>query len=354
MASDLRLVFVIGGTGAQGLPIVKTLSASGRYAVRVLTRNKDSERAKKLAELPNVELLEGGQTNAADLHRGFKGAWGAWVNTDGFTIGEKNEVFYGIRAYEIARGEGVKHFIYAATDYPLKDTNWNEEYHWGHNDAKGRVMEFIKGQGQEGNMTSSSVITGPYMDMLFDGMFVPEKQDDGTFVWANPAEDGKIPLIAIEDGGPYALWMFDNVKEAAGLFLRVATDEVSFKDIARTFTEVTGIKATHVKISNEAYFAEKEPWPNAPANFAAGPHGHRDESSMTFVENFTAWWKYWGQGKTTKRDFALLDKIHPNRIKSLREWMEKHNYDGRSKDVLKGPRDLKNLMEAMQAAEEKK
>ncbi|KAF2851227.1 NAD(P)-binding protein [Plenodomus tracheiphilus IPT5] len=353
MNSDLKLIFVVGGTGAQGLPIVKTLSASGRYAVRVFTRNKNSERAKQIAQLPNVELLEGQQTSQADLHRGFKGAWGAWVNTDGFTIGEKNELFYGIRAYEIARHEGVQHYIYAGTDYALKDTNWDEEYHWGHNDAKGRVNEFIQAQGQKGGMTSSSVITGPYMEMLYDGMYVPEKRDDGTLVWANPAEDGKIPLIAVEDGGPYALWMFDNVKEAAGLFLKVATDEVSFADIARTFTEVTGKKAVHVRTSFADYFAKMEPWPNAPANFSAGPNGHRDESTMTYVENFTAWWKYWGQGRTQKRDFALLDKIHPNRIKSLREWMEKYHYDGTNKPIFKGLEDLREQMAASQAAENK-
>lgn len=163
------------------------MSASGRYIARVLTRNPNSERAKELARLPNVELLKGEQTSQQDLHRGFKGAWGAWINTDGFTIGEKSELFYGFRAYEIARHEGVQHYVYAATDYAVKDANWNEEYHWGHNDAKGRVAEFIRAQGQEGSMKSSSIITGPYMDMLYDGQFVPEQKSDGSYVWANPA-----------------------------------------------------------------------------------------------------------------------------------------------------------------------
>ncbi|GIZ41848.1 hypothetical protein CKM354_000513700 [Cercospora kikuchii] len=351
MGSDLKLIFVVGGTGAQGLPIVNTLSASGRYAVRVLTRNKNSERAKQLAQLPNVELFEGQQTSQKDLHAGFKGAWGAWVNTDGFTIGEKNELFYGCRAYEIARDEGVKHYIYAATDFALKNTNWDETYHWGHNDAKGRVLDYISAQGQNGATTSSSVITGPYMDMLYDGMFVPQEQEDGSLVWANPAEDGKIPLIAVEDGGPYALWMFDNVKESAGLFLKVATDEVSFADIAKTFTKVTGRPAKHVQVPLADFLHKAEPYPNAPANFAAGPNVPRDESMMTFIENFTPWWKFWGQGKAVKRDFALLDKIHPNRLKSLEDWMKRHNYDGKPKSILKGAKDLRDMAAAMQAAQ---
>ena len=32
-----------------------------------------------------------------------------------------------------------------------------------------------------------------------------------------------------------------------------------------------------------------------------------------------------------KRDYKLLDEIHPNRL-SLRSWMEKHKYDGTTTD----------------------
>jgi hypothetical protein len=131
-------------------------------------------------------LVEGSQDNQKDLHDAFRDVYGAWVNTDGFTLGEKNELFYGIRAYEIASHEGVKHYIYACGDYALKSANWDERYHWGHNDSKGRIGEFILAQGQKA-MKSSLLTTGPYMDMLFDGLFLPEEQLDGSFMWANPA-----------------------------------------------------------------------------------------------------------------------------------------------------------------------
>jgi hypothetical protein len=80
----------------------------------------------------------------------------------------------------------VEHYVYATVDFALKDANWKEDYHWGHNDAKGRVADYILAQGQEG-IRSSLITTGPYMDMLSDGMFLPQEQADGSFVWANPA-----------------------------------------------------------------------------------------------------------------------------------------------------------------------
>jgi hypothetical protein len=161
-------------------------------------------------------------------------------------------------------------------------------------------------------------------------------------------ESGKIPLIALEDVGPYSLWLFDNPQESAGMDLKVATDEVSFADIAAVFTKVTGKKGVHKYVPLEEYLPIAEPFPNAPANFAAGPNAVRDESTMTWRQNFSVWWRYWGEGHAECRDMALLDRIHPDRIKSLGEWMRKVHYDGQQKNLLKGVEDLKRAAASMQ------
>lgn len=153
--------------------------------------------------------------------------------------------------------------------------------------------------------------------------------------------NGKIPLIALEDVGVYNLWIFDNPHESAGLDLEVATDQVSMADIAETFTKVTGKKGVHKKLSLDEYLEFAEPYPNAYANWAAGPNAIRDKDMMTWRENFTAWWRYWSEGKGATRDMTLLDKIHPQRIKTLEEWMRVVNYDGRQRGVLKGLEDLR-------------
>jgi hypothetical protein len=150
--------------------------------------------------------------------------------------------------------------------------------------------------------------------------------------------------------GHFSLWLWDNPSESTGLQLKVATDEVSFDDIAATFTKVTGKRGKHHTISLEEWLPLGEPYPDAPANWAAGPHAPRDESTMTFKANFAAWWRYWGEGKPEKRDFALLDRIHPKRIKSLEDWMRQVKYDGQPKAVLKGAEDLRRMAAEMQAA----
>jgi hypothetical protein len=142
--------------------------------------------------------------------------------------------------------------------------------------------------------------------------------------------------------GTYSLWIFDNPEKSAGLDLEVATEQVNFAQIAEVFTQVTGKKAAHVYVPLQDYLPAAEPYPNAWANWAAGPDVVRDESAMTWKQNFAAWWQYWGEGFGATRDMALLDQIHPKRIRSLKEWMEQVGYDGKPRDVLKNLGDLRN------------
>jgi nucleoside-diphosphate-sugar epimerase len=52
-------IFVIGGTGAQGIPVIRALVADKKYSVRFLSRDSASRRAKDLLALDNVSILEG-------------------------------------------------------------------------------------------------------------------------------------------------------------------------------------------------------------------------------------------------------------------------------------------------------
>jgi hypothetical protein len=144
--------------------------------------------------------------------------------------------------------------------------------------------------------------------------------------------------MALDDVGVFVKWIFDHPNKSAGINLEMATDQVSFSDITAAFTRVTGRKAIHRVITFEEYLPKREPYPNAPANWAGNGS---DEATMTWRENFTAWWKFWGSGKGATRDMKLLDEIFPGRIKSLEEWMRKVDYQGgKQGSVLKNIEDL--------------
>jgi len=59
-----------------------------------------------------------------------------------------------------------------------------------------------------------------------------------------------------------------------------------------------------------------------------------DPTLFTIRENFSGFWNSW-KDNLSKRDYALLDSILPNRVKSVKEWMVLTGYDGTPGQVLK-------------------
>ena len=132
-----KLVLVIGGTGAQGEAVVKALleSTSGGapspYAVRILTRDPDHPKGKAEFNHPNIELVQGSFTDLAKVERALQGVWGAYINTDGFTVGEQAETYHGLRIFELAAHvPTLKHYVWSNLDYGLKKGGYRPEYHW--------------------------------------------------------------------------------------------------------------------------------------------------------------------------------------------------------------------------------
>ena len=63
----------------------------------------------------------GSLDDLASIKNALKGVYGAWVNVDGFTVGEQKEIFLGMRIFELAKQLGtVKHYVWSNLDYSYK------------------------------------------------------------------------------------------------------------------------------------------------------------------------------------------------------------------------------------------
>src|SRR4029077_18689941 len=124
--SNDKLILVIGGTGAQGQAVVKALlepssdGAPSPYTVRILTRNPDHPKVKAEFNHPRIELVQGSFTDLAKVERALEGGGCAYINTDGFTVGEQAEIYYGLRIFELAvRVPTLKNYVWSNLDYGL-------------------------------------------------------------------------------------------------------------------------------------------------------------------------------------------------------------------------------------------
>ncbi|MDN7909201.1 NmrA family NAD(P)-binding protein [Burkholderia cepacia] len=321
-------IFVIGGTGAQGLPVISALVADGKYSVRALSRDPDSRRAKALLALGNVSILKGTFADEAVLRAGFRGCDGAYVNLDGFNTGEKTEIYWAMRCYEIALEEGIKFFVYGNLDYALKQAGYDSRFRAGHYDGKGRVGEWILFQNQTNRdrMGAAVFTTGPYMEMAISAMtpmmpFV----EDGVVTWRVPLGNGAVPHVALEDCGYYARWLFDHPERANGMDLQVAIEHVAYGKLAEAFERVTGHPARYIDTDLDTYWnGPLKMAANSPAGYNADPN---DKSTMSFRDNFTGFWNIWKHG-VIRRDYALLDEIHPNRIRTVEQWLRREDERG--------------------------
>jgi hypothetical protein len=303
------------------MPIIKALVGDKKYHVRVLTRDTSSRRAQELLSMGNVELFQGSFANESVLHNGLRGCDGAFVNIDGLNTGEKTEMYWAIRTYEIAIEEGIRFFVYGNLCYSLKAAAYDSKFRCGNLDGKGRIGEWILWQNIENKkrMGASLFTTGPYIDLSISaGSTMAPTVEDGVVTWRVPVGDGAVPFVALNDCGHYVRWQFDNPERANGMDLQVAIAHTTFYELAEAFERVTGRSAQFIKMSAEDYWAQggRQHVANLPAGYNADP---ADASTMSMRDNFTGFWTVFAHG-LVKRDYDLLDEIHPNRIKSAEEW----------------------------------
>lgn len=328
MAHHASRIFVVGGTGAQGIPIIKSLVSDKKYSVKILTRDPSSKRAQDLLALGNVSFVTGSFANEATLRQGFQDCDGAFVNIDGFNTGEKTEMYWAIRAYEIAIEAGVKFFVYGNLDYGLKKGGYDSKFRAGHYDGKGRIAEWILMQNQKlgARMGAAIFTTGPYIEMTIASQTIMTPTvEEGVVTWRVPLGKGHVVHVALEDCGFYVRWLFDHPERANGMDLEVAIAPIGYDELAAAFEKVTGHKARYIDTSLEEYWKGYGKLAEGAAGYNADV---KDPATMSFRDNFTGFWNLW-KFDVVQRDYGLLDEIHPNRIKSAEEWFEREDRVGK-------------------------
>ncbi|KAJ4238438.1 hypothetical protein NW757_013066 [Fusarium falciforme] len=333
--SNPPTVFIVGATGAQGIPIVRHLVKDGAYKVRFLTRDTDSSRAKALIALGNVEPLVGTFASEEDLRNGFRGAQYAFINIDGFNCGEKTETFWAIRSYELALEEGIRFFVYGNLDFSYKKSGYDPKFRTGHYDGKGRIAEWILQQNKDpqnaARMGAAIFTTGPYMAMSIAAHTpMSPRVEDGVVTWRVPLGDGAVCHVDLDDCGYYVRWLFEHQERANGMDLEVAIDLIGYNDLAKAFEKVSGHPARYVDTDLDTYWASGPLGDGTPSS--AYNSDLNDPAAMTIRQNFTGFWNIWkasgGNKGLVQRDFKLLDEIHPGRVKSAEEWFRKEEKKG--------------------------
>jgi uncharacterized protein YbjT (DUF2867 family) len=244
--ADKKIIAVMGATGAQGGGLARAILAdkASEFAVRAVTRNADSDRARALADA-GAEVVVADMDDQASLEKAYAGAYGVFCVTnfwEHFSAEKEGE-----QAAAMARATkqaGVEHVIWSTLDdtrlrIPLDDDRLptlQGKYKVPHFDGKGASDNVFVSEAAP----TTFLLTAFYWEnFIYFGMG-PHKGDDGKLVLALPLGGVKLPGIAAEDTGKCAYGVFRRGTGMAGQRVGIAGEILSGEEMAAKLTAALG------------------------------------------------------------------------------------------------------------------
>jgi uncharacterized protein YbjT (DUF2867 family) len=254
-----KIIAVAGATGAQGGGLVRSILADrdGEFAVRAITRDPDSPKARALAAA-GAEVVAADIADRAAVERAFAGAYGAYCVTFFWNHFSPDQERAEAQAMaDAAKHAGVQHVVWST----LEDTRrWvgldddrmptlMEKYKVPHFDVKGESDEYFRATG----IPTTCLLTSFYWDNLIHFGMGPKTGPDGTLYFALPMGERPLPGIAAEDIGRCAHGIFKRGGEFAGRTVGIAGEHLTGTQMAARLTRALGRAVGYQAVPFEVY-----------------------------------------------------------------------------------------------------
>ena len=313
--SDKKIIAVVGATGSQGGGLVRAIlnDPSGGFTPRAITRNADSEKAKKLSEL-GAEVVTADVDDVESLKKAFKGAYGAYCVTFFWEhMSPEKEKQHAKNLAEAAKQAGVKHVIWSSLDdtrkwIPLSDNRMptlQNNYKVPHFDAKGEANKYFT----EAGLPVTIFNTVFYWDNFIYFGLGPKKGQDGKITLTLPMADKKFPSIAAEDIGKCAYGIFKSGDKYMGKTVGIAGGHPTGKEMAKGFSDVLGQEVVYSPVTPEMFRGFGFP--------GAEDMGNMFQFKQDFEKDYC-----------NSRSIELAKSLNPS-LQSFTDWVKKN------KDLIK-------------------
>lgn len=230
-----KVILVTGATGRQGGAVVRHLLKTS-FTVRALTRNPNSEAARKL-RAQGVEVVQGDQEDKTSLERALQGVYGVFSVQNFWEkgVGYKGEIRQARNLVDAAKKAGIKHFVQAS----IADADTAKGVrHW---ESKAAIEKYIDQEGLPRTFLRAVF----FMENFFD-------PKSGLMVFPLLAgvlqPETRFHMVAVDDIGAMAAFIFQNPQVYIGQTQDVAGDQLTLAQIRETFERITGKKVPAYKI----------------------------------------------------------------------------------------------------------
>lgn len=245
MASDRKIIAVVGATGLQGGGVVNALKVQGTFAVRALTRKPESYSG------PADEAIRADLDQPETLKAAFAGAYGVFVVTNFWDKGGEHvdEIAQGKAAVQAAKDAGVEHFVWSTL--PDVEAISGGKYKVPHFTGKANVNQFVK----QASFRYHTLVEAPFYYQNLRGIMAPQPQEDGRKAWVLPiASSAKgFHMGDIHELGHIVAAAFARPDQAGdGQPLALAGDLLSFDDVVSTLN-AQGHNVAFQQVSGEVF-----------------------------------------------------------------------------------------------------
>jgi uncharacterized protein YbjT (DUF2867 family) len=308
--SDKKIIAIIGATGAQGGGLARAILSDPKseFAVRAITRDVNSDKAKALTNL-GAELVTADLDNTESLKKAFSGAYGVFAVTNFWEhFSPEKETEQARNIADAALASGVRHTIWSSLEdtrnwIPLSDDRMPTlmgKYKVPHFDSKGEAEKYFRQPG----LVSTIFRTCFYWDNFIYFGLGPKKGQDGVFAITFPMGDKRLPGIAAADIGKCAYGIFKAGDTYKGKTVSIAGEHLTGAQMAASFTRALGTEVRYQDVPADVYRSFGFPGADEMGNM------------FQFKRDFEA--DYVGA-----RDLEFTRSINPA-LQSFDEWLDRH------------------------------
>jgi uncharacterized protein YbjT (DUF2867 family) len=308
--SDKKIIAVTGATGAQGGGLARAILADpeGGFALRALTRDPDSEKARALAA-SGAEVVQADLDDAGSVRAAFTGAYGAFCVTNFWEhFSAEKEVAQARNMAEAAKAAGVKHVVWSTLEDTRRFMDLDDDrmptlqgkYKVPHFDGKGEADDVFREVG----VPTTFLLTSFYWDNFIHFGSGPQRGEDGALVLPIPMGDKKLPGIAAEDIGKCAYGIFKEGTRHVGQTIGIAGEHPTGEELAAGLSKTMGETVTYWSVPWEQYRQFDFP--------GADDMGNMFQFKHDFQEAFVG-----------ARDLEVARRLNPE-LQTFSKWLEAH------------------------------
>ena len=308
--TDRKIIAVVGATGAQGGGLARSIleDPTSGFAVRALTRDPSSEKARALAAA-GADVVAADLDDEESLARALEGAHGGFFVTNFWEhFSPEREYAQAGNLARAAKRAGLRHAIWSTLEdtrrlVPLDDDRMPTlmgSYKVPHFDAKGAADDLFRAAG----VPTTFLLTSFYWDNFIHFGSGPQKGPDGRWAITMPMGDGKLPGIAVEDIGRCAHGIFRRGEELLGETVAIAGEQLTGAELAAGLSRALGIDVAYRAVEPDAYRAFGFP--------GAEDLGNMFQYKRDFQAEFCG-----------PRDPAIARALNP-RLQSFEAWLAAH------------------------------